>query len=135
MIGQFIVPILIALALLVIVRCIRIVPQAQAYVVTRLGAYKTTWDVGLHMKVPFLEQIAKRMLDDCLTRILRAGFSLRLAPESAAFLAQFGRSGGARGIRSAIRSRIEAPCAQLLLSGATGARFVPAGDGMEILEE
>ena len=61
MIGQFIVPILIALALLVIVRCIRIVPQAQAYVVTRLGAYKTTWDVGLHMKVPFLEQIAKRV--------------------------------------------------------------------------
>ena len=61
MIGQFIVPILIALALLVIVRCIRIVPQAQAYVVTRLGAYKTTWDVGLHMKVPCLEQIAKRV--------------------------------------------------------------------------
>ena len=61
MFGQLIVPILIALALLVIVRCIRIVPQAQAYVVTRLGAYKTTWDVGLHMKVPFLEQIAKRV--------------------------------------------------------------------------
>ena len=61
MIGQFIVPILIALALIVIVRCIRIVPQAQAYVVTRLGAYKTTWDVGFHMKVPFLEQIAKRV--------------------------------------------------------------------------
>ena len=61
MIGQFIVPILIALALLVIVRCIRIVPQAQAYVVTRLGAYKTTWDVGLHMKVPFIEAIAKRV--------------------------------------------------------------------------
>lgn len=61
MFGQLIIPILIALALLVIVRCIRIVPQAQAYVVTRLGAYKTTWDVGLHMKVPFLEQIAKRV--------------------------------------------------------------------------
>ncbi|MBQ6402360.1 MAG: SPFH/Band 7/PHB domain protein [Oscillospiraceae bacterium] len=61
MIGQFIVPILIALALIVIVRCIRIVPQAQAYVVTRLGAYKTTWDVGFHMKVPFIEQIAKRV--------------------------------------------------------------------------
>ena len=58
---QYVVPVLIALALLVIVRCIRIVPQAQAYVVTRLGAYKTTWDVGLHMKVPFLEQIAKRV--------------------------------------------------------------------------
>ena len=53
--------VLIALALLVIVRCIRIVPQAQAYVVTRLGAYKTTWDVGLHMKVPFIEAIAKRV--------------------------------------------------------------------------
>ena len=61
MIGQFIVPILIALALIVAVRCIRIVPQAQAYVVTRLGAYKTTWDVGFHMKVPFIEQIAKRV--------------------------------------------------------------------------
>ena len=57
----YVVPVLIVLALIVIVRCIRIVPQAQAYVVTRLGAYKTTWDVGLHMKVPFLEQIAKRV--------------------------------------------------------------------------
>ena len=57
-----IIPIvLIVLALLVIVRCIRIVPQAQAYVVTRLGAYKTTWGVGLHMKVPFIEAIAKRV--------------------------------------------------------------------------
>ena len=58
---QYVVPVLIALALLVIVRCIRIVPQAQAYVVTRLGAYKTTWDVGLHMKWPFIEQVAKRV--------------------------------------------------------------------------
>ena len=58
---QFVVPVLIALALIVVVRCIRIVPQAQAYVVTRLGAYKTTWDVGFHMKVPFIEQIAKRV--------------------------------------------------------------------------
>ena len=56
---QYVVPVLIALALLVIVRCIRIVPQAQAYVVTRLGAYKTTWDVGLHLKVPFIERVAK----------------------------------------------------------------------------
>ena len=53
--------ILVALVVFVLVRNIRIVPQAQAYVVTRLGAYKTTWDVGLHMKVPFLEQIAKRV--------------------------------------------------------------------------
>ena len=53
--------ILVALVVFVLVRNIRIVPQAQAYVVTRLGAYKTTWDVGLHMKMPFIEQVAKRV--------------------------------------------------------------------------
>jgi regulator of protease activity HflC (stomatin/prohibitin superfamily) len=53
--------ILVALVVFVLVRNIRIVPQAQAYVVTRLGAYKETWDVGLHLKMPFIEQIAKRV--------------------------------------------------------------------------
>lgn len=37
---------------------IRVVPQATAFVIERLGAYKTTWDVGLHVKVPFIERIA-----------------------------------------------------------------------------
>ena len=57
------IPILILVALIVfiLVRNIRIVPQAQAYVVTRLGAYKETWGVGLHWKKPFIEQIAKRV--------------------------------------------------------------------------
>ena len=53
--------ILVALVVFILVRNIRIVPQAQAYVVTRLGAYKETWGVGLHLKMPFVEQIAKRV--------------------------------------------------------------------------
>ncbi len=53
--------IIIVLALIILVRNIRIVPQAQAYVITRLGAYKTTWGVGLHLKVPFIEAVAKRV--------------------------------------------------------------------------
>ena len=51
--------ILIAVVVLIIVRCIRIVQQAKAYVVEFLGAYKTTWNVGLHFKIPFVERIAK----------------------------------------------------------------------------
>ena len=58
---QYAIPIIIVIALVILVRNIRIVPQAQAYVVTRLGAYKTTWGVGLHMKVPFIEAVAKRV--------------------------------------------------------------------------
>ncbi len=40
---------------------IRIVPQAQAYVVERLGAYQTTWSVGLHVKIPLIDKVAKRV--------------------------------------------------------------------------
>lgn len=45
--------------LLIVVLNIKIVPQSKAYVVERLGAYRTTWDTGLHVKIPFLERIAK----------------------------------------------------------------------------
>ena len=41
-----------------IITNIRVVPQATAFVIERLGAYKTTWDVGLHVKVPFIERIS-----------------------------------------------------------------------------
>ena len=51
--------ILVVLAIIIIVRCIRIVQQAKAYVIEFLGAYKTTWNVGLHFKIPFVERIAK----------------------------------------------------------------------------
>ncbi|MBE7037074.1 MAG: peptidase, partial [Ruminococcaceae bacterium] len=51
--------ILILIALIIAIRCIKIVPQASAYVVQRLGAYKTTWETGVHFKVPFIETVAK----------------------------------------------------------------------------
>jgi len=51
--------IFILLIVIVLIRNIRIVPQAKAYVLERLGAYRMTWDVGIHIKVPFLERVAK----------------------------------------------------------------------------
>ncbi|MEA4895475.1 MAG: SPFH domain-containing protein [Oscillospiraceae bacterium] len=59
---DYIVPvILIVIALIVLIRNIRVVPQAQAYVIERLGAYSTTWHVGLHFKIPFIEAISKKV--------------------------------------------------------------------------
>lgn len=57
----FIATVIIALVLAIIVRNVRIVPQANAYVVERLGAYHTTWDTGLHVKVPVIDSVAKRV--------------------------------------------------------------------------
>ena len=58
--GGLIALILAAFVIVVIViRNIRIVQQARAYVIEYLGAYKTTWNVGLHFKIPFLEKVAK----------------------------------------------------------------------------
>ncbi len=53
--------ILFFLAIVIIVANIKIVPQAEAYVVERLGAYSATWDVGLHFKIPFIEQVRKKV--------------------------------------------------------------------------
>lgn len=47
--------------LFVVVSCIKIVPQAHAYVVERLGAYQGTWSVGMHFKLPLIDKIAKRV--------------------------------------------------------------------------
>ena len=58
-IGPALLVILVILALLLIVRNIRVVQQANAYVIERLGAYSTTWSVGLHIKIPFIERVAK----------------------------------------------------------------------------
>lgn len=52
----------IVLVLLLLVSCIKIVPQAHALVIERLGAYQGTWGVGLHFKVPFLDKVAKRVI-------------------------------------------------------------------------
>ena len=48
--------------LLILSSCIRIVPQAKALVVERLGAYLETWSVGVHFKVPFIDRVAKRVI-------------------------------------------------------------------------
>ena len=45
--------VILLLVIIIAVRCIRIVQQARAYVVEFLGAYKTTWNVGIHFKLPF----------------------------------------------------------------------------------
>ena len=45
----------------ILASCVKIVPQAQAVVVERLGAYQATWNVGLHFKVPFIDRIAKKV--------------------------------------------------------------------------
>ncbi|MBQ7033230.1 MAG: SPFH/Band 7/PHB domain protein [Clostridia bacterium] len=52
---------LIILAFLVVISNIKIVPQAYAYVIERLGAYKGTWNVGFHFKVPFIDKISRRV--------------------------------------------------------------------------
>lgn len=52
---------IIAIVIALVVTNIRVVPQAQAYVVERLGAYQTTWSVGLHIKVPLIDKIAKKV--------------------------------------------------------------------------
>ena len=52
---------LILVVILIIVTNIRIVPQSQAYVIERLGAYMDTWEVGLRLKIPFIDRIAKKV--------------------------------------------------------------------------
>lgn len=47
------------LILLIVVANIKIVPQSKAYVIERLGAYRTTWQTGFHVKIPFFERVAK----------------------------------------------------------------------------
>ncbi|MDO4266901.1 MAG: SPFH domain-containing protein [Eubacteriales bacterium] len=53
---------LILIILILLATCIRIVPQAQALVVERLGAYLGTWSVGIHFLVPFVDRVAKRVI-------------------------------------------------------------------------
>ena len=50
---------IIVVLLILVFANIRIVPQSKAFVIERLGAYQTTWDTGLHVKIPFIERVAK----------------------------------------------------------------------------
>ena len=54
--------ILIVIVLLIVVSSIKIVPQAHAYVIERLGAYQGTWSVGFHVKVPVIDKVAKKVI-------------------------------------------------------------------------
>ena len=53
--------IILIIALLILTSCVKIVPQAHAYVVERLGAYQATWKVGLHVMIPFVDRVARRV--------------------------------------------------------------------------
>ena len=54
--------IILGLIIWVVLSCIKIVPQAHAYVIERLGAYQSTWSVGLHFKVPFVDKVARKVI-------------------------------------------------------------------------
>lgn len=53
--------IIVVLVLWICVSCIKIVPQAQAYVIERLGAYQSTWNVGFNLKIPFIDKVARKV--------------------------------------------------------------------------
>ena len=57
--GPALIALAVLLVIIVLIRNIRVVQQARAFVVERLGAYHATWNVGLHFKIPFIERIAK----------------------------------------------------------------------------
>ena len=58
-VGSFALIAVILVVVVILIRNIRIVQQARAYVIERLGAYKETWNVGMHLKMPFIERVAK----------------------------------------------------------------------------
>jgi regulator of protease activity HflC (stomatin/prohibitin superfamily) len=60
--GYFLLIALLIVILIVLASCVKVVPQATAMVVERLGAYLDTWDVGIHFKVPVLDRVAKRVV-------------------------------------------------------------------------
>ena len=60
--GAVVAVIILILFIWIVLSCIKIVPQAQAYVVERLGAYQSTWSVGLHFKIPFFDKVARRVM-------------------------------------------------------------------------
>lgn len=60
---QFIAGVIIVIVILCIIgSCIRIVPQAHAVIVERLGGYLTTWSVGVHIKMPFVDHVARNVI-------------------------------------------------------------------------
>ena len=59
---MILVIVLIIILLLILASCLKIVPQAHAYVIERLGAYQGTWSVGFHIKMPIVDKVAKKVI-------------------------------------------------------------------------
>ena len=59
---MILVIVLIIILLLILASCLKIVPQAHAYVIERLGAYQGTWSVGFHIKMPIIDKVAKKVI-------------------------------------------------------------------------
>ena len=59
--GYIVFFILFIVVLMIVISCVKIVPQAKAYVIERLGAYQETWGVGLHFKVPMIDRVARKV--------------------------------------------------------------------------
>jgi regulator of protease activity HflC (stomatin/prohibitin superfamily) len=61
LIGTIVVIALVLIAIIILISNIKVVPQAHAYVIERLGAYRSTWETGLHFKVPFIDKVSKKV--------------------------------------------------------------------------
>ncbi|HIX58710.1 MAG TPA: SPFH/Band 7/PHB domain protein [Candidatus Blautia gallistercoris] len=61
MITIILIVVLLVLVLLILASCVKIVPQAHAAILERLGAYQETWNVGIHFKIPFIERVARKV--------------------------------------------------------------------------
>ena len=59
--GYIVFFILFIVVLMIVISCVKIVPQSKAYVIERLGAYQETWGVGLHFKVPMIDRVARKV--------------------------------------------------------------------------
>ena len=60
--GGMVVGVIVAILFIVLILAnIKIVPQATTFIIERLGTYRTTWDTGLHLKVPFIDRVAKKI--------------------------------------------------------------------------
>ena len=59
--GLMFLILILVLVVVIVTSCIKVVPQARAYVIERLGLYQGTWEPGLHFKVPVIDRVAKRV--------------------------------------------------------------------------
>ena len=73
---MILVGVLILVILIILASCVKVVPQATALVMERLGAYNGTWPVGIHFKVPIIDRVAKKLIRLCSSRLRIRSFLL-----------------------------------------------------------